>query len=147
MTHEHISFNIRAGLERNEWTLLIGYPDRAEPFVTQATGSRDDAIAAAHRADRCLAQEATSQAARKRLYDRRFLFRVLLEISTCGEPSAQLSIVQARPLLRVAPWPQHGRGRPWLEWFQGLSYVEGRLLQHPSDISMSSLSSRTRARS
>jgi hypothetical protein len=35
-------------LARNEWTLLIAYPDRAEPFVTQANGSRDDAIAAAH---------------------------------------------------------------------------------------------------
>ncbi len=49
MTHERISFDIRAGLGRNEWTLLIAYPDRAEPFVTQATGSRDDAIAAAHK--------------------------------------------------------------------------------------------------
>ena len=48
MTREGISFEIRAGLGRNEWTLLIAYPDRAEPSVSQATGSRDDAIAAAH---------------------------------------------------------------------------------------------------
>jgi hypothetical protein len=47
MTHERISFDIRAGLGRNEWALLID--DRAEPFVTQATGSRDDAIAAARK--------------------------------------------------------------------------------------------------
>ena len=46
MTREGISFEIRAGLGRNEWTLLIAYPDRAEPSVSQATGSRDDAIAA-----------------------------------------------------------------------------------------------------
>ena len=38
----------RAGLGRNEWTLLIAYPDRAEPSLSQATGSRDDALAAAH---------------------------------------------------------------------------------------------------
>lgn len=36
MTYEGIEFTIRAGLGRNEWTLLITYPDRAEPFVTQA---------------------------------------------------------------------------------------------------------------
>jgi hypothetical protein len=48
MTHEGISFDIRAGLGRNEWTLLIAYPDRAEPSLSQATGSRDDALAAAH---------------------------------------------------------------------------------------------------
>jgi hypothetical protein len=49
MTYEGISFEIRAGLGRNEWTLLIAYPDRAEPFVTQANGSRHDAIATAHK--------------------------------------------------------------------------------------------------
>ena len=49
MTREEISFEVRAGLGRNEWTLLIAYPDRAEPFVTQATSSRDDAMAAAHK--------------------------------------------------------------------------------------------------
>lgn len=36
MTYEGIEFTVRAGLGRNEWTLLITYPDRAEPFVTQA---------------------------------------------------------------------------------------------------------------
>ena len=49
MTYEGISFEIRAGLGRNEWTLLIAYPDRAEPSVSQANGSRDDAIATAHK--------------------------------------------------------------------------------------------------
>jgi hypothetical protein len=49
MTYEGISFEIRAGLGRNEWTLLIAYPDRAEPSVLQASGSRDDAIATAHK--------------------------------------------------------------------------------------------------
>ena len=49
MTYEGISFEIRTGLGRNEWTLLIAYPDRAEHFVTQINGSRDDAIAAAHK--------------------------------------------------------------------------------------------------
>ena len=49
MTYEGIEFTVRARLGRNEWTSLITYPDRAEPFVTQATGSRDDAIAAAHK--------------------------------------------------------------------------------------------------
>ena len=49
MTYEGISFEIRAGLGRNEWTLLIAYPDRAEHFVTQINGSRGDAIAAAHK--------------------------------------------------------------------------------------------------
>jgi hypothetical protein len=49
MTYEGISFEIRAGLGRNEWTFLIAYPDRAEHFVTQINGSRDDAIAAAHK--------------------------------------------------------------------------------------------------
>ena len=37
----------------------------------------------------------------------------LLEISGCGEPSAQVSIVQARPgLLRVAPEPTLDAGGP-----------------------------------
>jgi hypothetical protein len=49
MIYEGISFEIRAGLGRNEWTFLIAYPDRAEHFVTQINGSRDDAIAAAHK--------------------------------------------------------------------------------------------------
>ena len=49
MTYEGIEFTIRAGLGRNEWTLLITYPDRVEPFVAQANGSRDDAIAVARK--------------------------------------------------------------------------------------------------
>ncbi len=42
MTYEGISFEIRTGLGRHEWTLLIAYPDRADHFVTQINGSRDD---------------------------------------------------------------------------------------------------------
>jgi hypothetical protein len=49
MTHEGISFDIRAGLGRHEWTLLIAYPDRAEPFVASVNSPRDDAIAIAHK--------------------------------------------------------------------------------------------------
>jgi hypothetical protein len=49
MNYEGISFEIRAGLGRNEWTLLIAYSDRPEPYVLHATGSRDDAIATAHK--------------------------------------------------------------------------------------------------
>ena len=44
---------MRAGIvvtvTRTDRTLLIAYPDRADPFVTQATGSRDDAMAAGHK--------------------------------------------------------------------------------------------------
>jgi hypothetical protein len=47
MTHEGIEYVIRAGLGRNEWTLLISYPDKPEPSVSHAIGSRDDAIATA----------------------------------------------------------------------------------------------------
>jgi len=37
---------IRAGLGRNEWTLLIYYPDNTDgnPTVLQFSGSRHDAI-------------------------------------------------------------------------------------------------------
>src|SRR4051812_9481133 len=34
---------------RNEWTLLIAYPDKKEPSISQAGGSRGDAIATAHK--------------------------------------------------------------------------------------------------
>ena len=49
MTYEDIEFVIRAGLGRNEWILLIYYPDngRGEPSVLEFSGSRDDAIASA----------------------------------------------------------------------------------------------------
>jgi hypothetical protein len=38
MIYEGISFEIRAGLGRNEWTFLIAYPDRAKHFITQING-------------------------------------------------------------------------------------------------------------
>ena len=49
MIYEDIEFLIRAGLGRNEWTLLIYYPDNlgGNPSVLQFSGSRDDAIASA----------------------------------------------------------------------------------------------------
>ena len=49
MTYEDVEFVIRAGLGRNEWTLLIYYPDNADgnPSILQFSGSRDDAIASA----------------------------------------------------------------------------------------------------
>jgi hypothetical protein len=56
---------IRAGLGRNEWTFLIAYPDRAEHFVTQINGSRDDALAGRAQAGRYVAKEAASQGALK----------------------------------------------------------------------------------
>ena len=49
MIYEDIVFVIRAGLGRNEWTLLISFPAKAEPSVSQASGSRGDAIATAHK--------------------------------------------------------------------------------------------------
>ena len=49
MTHQGISFEIRADLGWNEWTLLVSFPDRTEPSVSQASGSRGDAIAIAHK--------------------------------------------------------------------------------------------------
>jgi hypothetical protein len=49
MIHEGVEYVIRAGLGRNEGTLLISYPDKAEPSVSHAIGSRGDAIATAHK--------------------------------------------------------------------------------------------------
>ena len=59
MTYEGVSFDTRP-----EWTLLNRYPARAEPSVSQATGSRDDAIAAPHSTDWSLGQEATQEGGR-----------------------------------------------------------------------------------
>ena len=53
MTYEGIEFIIRAGLGRNEWTVTIHFPDAsnalAESSVVKVTGTRDDAIATAHK--------------------------------------------------------------------------------------------------
>jgi hypothetical protein len=49
MIYEEVEFVNRAGLGRNEWTLLISFPAKAEPSVSQASGSRGDAIATAHK--------------------------------------------------------------------------------------------------
>ena len=49
MTYDEIEFAIRAGLGRNEWVLLISFPDNigGNPSVVNFTGSRKDAIAEA----------------------------------------------------------------------------------------------------
>ena len=46
VTYEDVEFVIRTGRGRNEWTLLIYYPDNADgnPTVLQFSGSRHDAI-------------------------------------------------------------------------------------------------------
>ena len=53
MTYEGIKFVIRAGLGRNEWAVTIHFPDASEPLarssVVKVTGTRDDAIAIAHK--------------------------------------------------------------------------------------------------
>ena len=49
MTYEEIEFVIRAGLGRNEWVLLISFPDNigGNPSVVNFSGSRKDALAEA----------------------------------------------------------------------------------------------------
>jgi hypothetical protein len=49
MTYDEIEFAIRAGLGRNEWALLISFPDNigGNPSVVNFTGSRKDALAEA----------------------------------------------------------------------------------------------------
>ena len=60
MTYEDIKFFIRAGLGRNEWTLLVYYPDNVDgnPSALQFSGARDDAIASARqRIDRWIRRQ------------------------------------------------------------------------------------------
>jgi hypothetical protein len=49
MTYEEIEFVIRAGLGRNEWVLLISFPDNigGNPSAVNFSGSRKDAVAEA----------------------------------------------------------------------------------------------------
>ena len=48
MTYEGIEYAIRAGLGRNEWVLLISFPDvGGNPSVVNFSGARNDAIAEA----------------------------------------------------------------------------------------------------
>ena len=49
MTHEDIEFVIRAGLGRDEWVLLISFPDNVggNPSVLKFSGTRNDALAEA----------------------------------------------------------------------------------------------------
>lgn len=49
MTYEGIDYAIRAGLGRNEWVLLLSFPDNVggNPSVVNFSGSRNDALAEA----------------------------------------------------------------------------------------------------
>jgi len=49
MTYEGIEYGIRAGLGRNEWVLLISFPDNigGNPSVVKFSGTRNDALAEA----------------------------------------------------------------------------------------------------
>jgi hypothetical protein len=51
MTYEGIEYVIRVGIGRNEWALLIYYPDKADdkPVVAKLTGTREAANAEARR--------------------------------------------------------------------------------------------------
>jgi hypothetical protein len=56
--YEGIEFAIRAGLGRQEWVLLINFPDKAEPSILQVSGSRTLAVASArNRIDGWLARQ------------------------------------------------------------------------------------------
>jgi hypothetical protein len=60
MTHEGIEYVIRVGIGRNEWALLIYYPDKADgkPVVAKFTGTREAANAVARRKiDNCLKEQ------------------------------------------------------------------------------------------
>jgi hypothetical protein len=49
MTYEGIEYVIRAGLGRDEWVLLISFPDNigGSPSVVNFSGTRNDALAEA----------------------------------------------------------------------------------------------------
>jgi hypothetical protein len=53
MTYDGINFEIRAGLGRNEWTVTVHFADASDALarssVVKVTGTRDNAIAAAHK--------------------------------------------------------------------------------------------------
>jgi hypothetical protein len=52
MLYEGVEYVVRASLGRDEWTLLIYFPDKApdsRPTVVKYTGSREEAGAAARR--------------------------------------------------------------------------------------------------
>jgi hypothetical protein len=53
MTHEGIEFVIRTGLSRNEWAVTIQFPNASDALagasVVKVTGTRDEAIATAHK--------------------------------------------------------------------------------------------------
>ena len=49
MTYEDIEYRIRAGLGRNEWVLLISFPDNigGNPSVVNFSGTQNEAVAEA----------------------------------------------------------------------------------------------------
>jgi hypothetical protein len=53
MTYEGIEFVIRTGLSRNEWAVTIQFPNASDALagasVVKVTGTRDEAIATAHK--------------------------------------------------------------------------------------------------
>lgn len=67
MIYEGVEYVIRASLGRDQWTLLIYFPDKAEsnPTVVKFSGSRDEAAAAARRRiDNWIKRQQTRNAAR-----------------------------------------------------------------------------------
>jgi hypothetical protein len=54
MTYEELEFVIRARLGRNEWVLLISFPDNigGNPSVVNFSGSRKDALGEGKKTDR-----------------------------------------------------------------------------------------------
>jgi hypothetical protein len=49
MTCEGIEFVIRTGLSRNEWAVSIEFPNASDALAGASTGTRDEAIATAHK--------------------------------------------------------------------------------------------------
>jgi hypothetical protein len=61
MVYEGVEYVVRASLGRDQWTLLICFPDGADPTVVKFSGLRDEAGAAARRKDRQLDQAAENE--------------------------------------------------------------------------------------
>jgi hypothetical protein len=64
MIFEGVEYVVRASLGRDQWTLLIYFPDSADPTVVKFSGSRDKAGAAARRSDNWIKRQKTKSGAR-----------------------------------------------------------------------------------
>jgi hypothetical protein len=65
MVYEGVEYVVRASLGRDQWTLLIYFPDRADPTVVKFSGLRDEAGAAARRRiDNWIKRQKTKSGAR-----------------------------------------------------------------------------------